>query len=148
MIIDSYLDTGAVVPADDAPYTTTYFDLEQFGSASQSDNADQQLPLDRWLNLVVDTAFNECTTMQFDIITDDAITFNTGPTIVASTGAIAVADLVAGYTILSINLAGLVLDRYLSFDNTKGGSTETTGKVRMFIGGAPLTPLNTQKEPS
>jgi hypothetical protein len=148
MITDAYLRSGKVTPADDAPYTTTYFDLEQFGSTNQSDYADNALPLDRWATLVVTTSFSECTNMAFDLVMDQAITFNTGPTVIHSRAALGVATLVAGYVIFQVNLAGLVMDRYVTFDNTKGGSAESTGKVELLLATAPITPLNIQKEPS
>ena len=151
MITDAYLRSTSLVPLDDAPMTTSakFFDLEQFQSeTNQSDVADQVLPLDRWVSLVVTTSFVQCTSMAFDLVTDDAVTFNTGPTVLHSTAAIPVATLVAGYTIFNVNLGGKVLDRYLSFDNTKAGATETSGKVELLLGTPPITALNSQKEPS
>jgi len=146
MITNSFERTGSIALKDDAPQTDYYFDMEQYQDATnQSDNADQVFPLDRWALLVVTTTFSESTTMQFDLVTDDAITFNTGPTRLHVGPAIGVADLVAGKVIWQINLAGQILDRYITFDNTKSGSAESTGRVELLLNVAPIIPLNTQK---
>lgn len=149
MITDAFLRSGSLVPLDDAPMTTSekFFDLEQYGRVNQADYADNAMPLDRYATLVVTKTFVECTTMQFDLVMDDAVGFNTGPTVIHSRVAMLVEDLVAGAVIFNVNLGGLVMDRYLSFDNTKSGAAETTGKVELLICTAPMTPLNIQVFP-
>ena len=152
MIVDKFLRSTSLVPLDDAPMTTSakFFDLEQFGGVNQSDVDGVSLPIERFATLIVTVAFNEATSMSFQLVSDDAITFNSGagavPNIqMAGTDLILKATLIVGYVIFNVSVGGKVLDRYLSFDNTKSGSAETTGKVELFLGLPPITSLNIQK---
>lgn len=84
----------------------------------------------------VTEAFNTCTTVQADLVTDDAAALTSAPVILASTGSIARATWAAGATfVLPIRfpVTGAGMKRYVGLKWTTTGTANTTGKVKAWV---------------
>ena len=82
----------------------------------------------------VDTTFVGATsTTTFELSSDSAAALTTSRTVHASTGAIAVATLVAGYTIIIPVPWGVTYERYLGVWETVATANVTAGKINSFL---------------
>lgn len=88
--------------------------------------------LDIPLLVQVTTAFATLTSLTISIETDDNASFSSAKT-VASTHAIPVADLVAGYIAPLVVIPHTVAEQYVRLKYTVGGSNATAGAIKAAV---------------
>jgi hypothetical protein len=87
-----------------------------------------------YLVIQVDTAFAGASgTVAFDLVSDSAAALTTSKTTHVSTGAIAVATLVAGYTKVIALPNEAVYERYLGLWETVATTNMSAGKINAFL---------------
>lgn len=87
-----------------------------------------------YLVLQVDTTFVGATsTTTFDLVSDSVAALTTSKTTHLSTGAIPVATLVAGYTMIFPLPMGVTYERYLGLWETVATANVTAGKINAFL---------------
>lgn len=72
-------------------------------------------------------------TGQFQLVTADNAALTTNPVVIVESGAIAVADLIAGATILDVALPRATYKRYIGIRQATGTAAFTAGAVDAFL---------------
>lgn len=91
-----------------------------------------------YLVIQVDTAFSDAAdagtaTIQFDLVSDSAAALTTSKTTHVSTGAMAIASLVAGFTKVFALPIEATYERYLGLWETVGTTNLDAGKINAFL---------------
>lgn len=132
MILDELLEfcdaTSAILNVGNA----IIGDVVDLGAAPTLKGIGNGEPL--YLVIQVDTTFVGATsTTTFELSSDSTADLATSRTVHVSTGAIAVATLVAGYTLAIALPIGATYERYLGLWETVATANVTAGKINAFL---------------
>lgn len=128
MILDALLEMS-----DAQAFTASAISANVIDLSPVTDNATRDIGTgeDVYWVFSVDTTFTGLTSVQADLVSDTAVGLATAPVVHASTGAIPVATLVAGYQ-YAVKLPAGSYKQYLGTKFTVVG-TGTAGKVNSFL---------------
>lgn len=111
--------------------STNVLDLRQAATPTTADEG--LVGQDLWLVVQVIQAFNTLTSLTITLESDSAVGLATTPAVHFSSGAILLAALTAGATVVRVQVPSGNYQRYAGLRYTVGGSNPTLGTVTAFF---------------